>query len=498
MINKVYHSIFGFLTGFLLLTGISLHGQQSNTFYLMHDVPQSNLLNPAVQLACKWYIGLPAIASTYSKYSNTAFTYNDLAGGANSNFESLYKQLHKTDLISFEAGANLISLGYRHNSNYFTINIADRMSINNTLPRDLSGLALFGNGQFIGKTADLSGLRVNGLYFREYAFGYSRVLDIFTTLGIRLKLLFGKANVYSENSQIGLTTDENSFDLHLAGNYTISSSLPITINYDSAGNISGVSPEEEIDYRSAMLNRQNEGFAIDFGVIYHYNSKITLSASLLDLGIINWKSDLNTINLQGSFDYTGAHPDTDFSSGGAYLTDLRDSLYDAFDVTVSNYPYYSWLPTQLFLGGTYHLKPNIYLGLTNRNVIFRKKIHSSFTLSANADVSNRLLASVSWSYLNNSIKNIGVGLAVHGNGMQFHIVSDNILGYLQPFDTRSVNLRVGFNLMLGCPRDKREAKEQSTSNYSGGLPDGNCGSVKVPKFRKKYRKEAEKRNRKRK
>ena len=82
--------------------------------------------------------------------------------------------------------------------------------------------------------------------------------------------------------------------------------------------------------------------------------------------------------------------------------------------------------------------------------------------------------------------------------MQFHIVSDNILGYLQPFDTRSVNLRVGFNLMLGCPRDKREAKEQSTSNYSGGLPDGNCGSVKVPKFRKKYRKEAEKRNRKRK
>jgi ethanolamine ammonia-lyase large subunit len=71
-----------------------LHAQQSNTFYLMHAVPQSNLLNPAVQIQCKYFIGIPVLSSIHLNYSNTAFTYNTLAGTDSWNIEKTSKQIN--------------------------------------------------------------------------------------------------------------------------------------------------------------------------------------------------------------------------------------------------------------------------------------------------------------------------------------------------------------------------------------------------------------------
>ena len=56
------YSVLSFGFAFLYLPiflSISAYSQQSNTLYMMHDVPQSNLLNPAVQLNCKLFIGVP-------------------------------------------------------------------------------------------------------------------------------------------------------------------------------------------------------------------------------------------------------------------------------------------------------------------------------------------------------------------------------------------------------------------------------------------------------
>lgn len=472
-----------------------LMAQQSNTFFLLHDVPQSNLLNPAVQLKCKYYIGFPVIASLQSNYSNTAFTYNDLAGSDTWGFETVYDQMHRTDLVAGEFNSNLIALGYRHKRHYFTFNISERIGTYNTIPKELIGLALHGNSGFIGENAKINGLRPSALYFREYAAGYSRVIDSYFTLGARAKMLFGKAGVYPGKSKAGLTTDATTFDLLLNGDYSLNSSFPMTIS-DSAGNVSIDFPDpNSLDYMSLLMNRRNIGIAFDFGVIYHYNEKITLSASMLDLGFIKWRSDVNNVNVTGTFNYTGAPPDTDFTSGN-YFQQLLDSIREEFYPEFSQDPFISWLPAQIFLGGTYQLRENIYAGLTNRNVIFRHKIHSSFTLSGIADIADRLLATVSWSYLNNSVKNFGAGLALYGRGMQFHIVSDNLLGFFQPFDTRAINIRVGFNLMLGCPRERE--KKIPEQNYSSPPEGCDCSWAKIPEFRKQYRKEAAKRNKSRK
>jgi hypothetical protein len=74
---------------------------------------------------------------------------------------------------------------------------------------------------------------------------------------------------------------------------------------------------------------------------------------------------------------------------------------------------------------------------------------------------DRIEASLSWSYLNNSPLNLGAGLAYTGRGFQFYAVSDNYLGFFRPFDTRTINLRFGMNLMLACPKKNGRIKNES-------------------------------------
>ena len=468
----------------LLLLPAPAPGQQSNTLYLLHQVPQSSLLNPAVQLQCKWYVGIPVLASVHTSYSNTAFTWNDLAGSSQWNLYGIEEQMHRADLFSAEASVHILSLGYRHQGYYFTFSISDRAHVHPTFPGDLATALLHGNAAFAGERASFNALRPNGYYHRNYAVGLSRVFSPRWTGGVRARLLFGKASLYTGRSRSGLTTDENSFRLLLEGDYILNSSFPLIFTEDAEGNISDVTPGE-IEVSRMLMNRRNPGFAIDLGAIYRYDEKITLSASLLDLGLVRWRTDLTNISARGSFSYDGVRPGSRLISA-AYVAEMRDSVISAFDVTRTGTPYSSFLPVQLFLGGSYRVSDMLMVGVVNRNVFFRSKVHSSATFLATADLFERFTAGLSWSLLNNSVKNIGAVLAFHGRGFQFHLVSDNLTGFFDPFNTRSLSLRAGFNLMLGCPREKKG--KYRTETYGPRPAGGDCTWSRKYRFRKKYRK----------
>ena len=461
-------SIF-FILGFILLF-FCASAQQSNTFYLLHDVPQSNRLNPAVQIKCKWFLGFPLLTSTHLNYSNTVFSFNELfsssGGSASLNMSSFYDKVKKSNLIDNAIHLDLISLGYRRNDYYITFNIAEKINSGITYPGSLIELVWKGNTQFLGETEKFNNLRTNTVYYREYSLGVSKVWDTYNTFGVRAKLLFGKAGIYSGKSKMSLYTDETTFDLNVEGDLIINTSFPMTVNQDADGNITDVTIGD-INILSFLMNGKNKGFALDLGWIHKYNESLTLSASLLDLGFIRWKSDVNNIRLTGNFNYSGANlDDVD------YLADFSDTLFNSFNHTVSQNKYYSWFPTQLYLGGMYQYKPKLGIGIVNRNMIYRGKLHSSLTLSANTKLWNKLSASLSWSYLNNTYKNVGLGLAWHSRGLQFHIVSDNLLGIIKPLDTRTLNLRFGFSFLFGCPKNKKE--EESVSNPYSPIGEGNC------------------------
>ncbi|MCA1746644.1 MAG: DUF5723 family protein, partial [Bacteroidales bacterium] len=83
--------------------------------------------------------------------------------------------------------------------------------------------------------------------------------------------------------------------------------------------------------------------------------------------------------------------------------------------------------------------------------VVNRRVVGSATASANMHIAEHFHASVSWSLLNNSFMNAGLGVAYTGMGVQMYAVSDNVVGLFRPLDTRSINLRLGMNLMFGCP-----------------------------------------------
>jgi hypothetical protein len=346
--------------------------------YLMHGIPQSHFLNPAVSINCRWFLGIPGFSSTHLSYSNTAFTYMDLTEGNSWNLEQVESQMHRTDFYGSEVSLQLFAIGHRRKSNYFTFTLDDRAHLYQTVPGNLVSTAVNGNYPSAGTYETFNAFKPYGTYLRQYALGFSRVLGPRLKAGIRLKLLFGKAGISAGNSDIGLSTDENNFDLRADGNYLLNSSLPMTVEQDADGNITGII-WNDVNYGSFLLNRENPGLALDLGIIYRYDPKLTLSASLLDVGGLRWRSELNNIRSEGSFIYEAIENSGDVVSR-AFLDAFIDTLQGAFDARVSQQAYTSLLPTQLFLGASYQLKEKLSLGLVNRNLLLRSKIHSSLTL----------------------------------------------------------------------------------------------------------------------
>lgn len=460
--------------------------QQSNTLFLLHQIPQSNFLNPAVQSQCNWFIGFPGLTSVHASYSNTAFTYNDLAGTSTWNLEGVLEQMHPVDLVSGEANLYLLALGYKHRGVYFTFHIADKTHLFQTVPRNMAGIIVQGNAPVVGEHLRFNAFRPAAFYSREYALGISRAVNPYWSAGARARLLFGKASLYPTRSSISTFTGASAFNLLLDADYTMNSSFPVTILDDGDGNITDITLNG-IDYMQLLLNRGNPGVAFDLGAIYRPSEQITLSASLLDLGFIRWRTDLNQVNTTGHFIFEGHDEPADLVSTN-FLVFMIDSLINSFHHTVSQLPYNTFLPVQLFLGGSYRIREHLTAGAVSHTVWFHSKMHSSLTLSATTHLSNRFLATVSWSYLNNSIMNPGAAVAYYGKGFQFHVVSDNLLGFFFPFDTRTVNLRMGMNLMLGCPRDKKEKLPAET--YGHHPRGGECAWSEYRKNRKKALKRA--------
>ena len=265
---RKHESILLFLFFFI---SINTFSQQNSTFYLMHDVPQTNLLNPAVQIKCKWFVGFPLLTSTQFNYSNSTFSFNELFtttdGSASLDIGTFYDNIKKTNLLNSEIHLDLISVGYHFSNYYINFNIAEKINFAITYPGSIMELAWKGNTQFLGEKAEFNNLRTHAVYYREYSLGVSKVLDAYNIFGIRAKLLFVKANVYSGKSEVSLYTDPNTFDLSVEGDINVNTSYPMTITQNSDGKISGIETGD-IDIVSFSMNGKNKGFALDLGWIH--------------------------------------------------------------------------------------------------------------------------------------------------------------------------------------------------------------------------------------
>ena len=468
----------------------SLKSQENQTLYYM-GLPQSRLMNPALQSSCGFYLGLPGVSSVYFNYSNNSFSPDDfIFKGTGEYADSLITILHpsyeindfldklpKRLYISPEAHVQLFAFGFRSGDTYFTFDITEKANSFLSLPKDFMTLAFHGNSAFVGGTADFSDLTFDMTEYRQYGMSLSKKINKNLSFGAKGKLLFGKANLSLKNADLGITIDEGSPFTHiLHSDVSLNVSAPITVFPDSEGFVDSICVEMGEDTLGFILdfalNTGNVGFAVDLGAIYNIGDYFTLSASVVDLGYINWKQDVHNFVSKGTYNFEGidASPEfdvTDTLTLGEVADAMLDSIADIFKPLEQEETYRTMLPTRIYLGGTFNVSEKLNLGFLSRSQIYKGKIQQALTISANTNLGNALMTSVSYTMSNNSYNNLGVGLSFRGGPFQFYFVSDHIpvtfnkiqfeddgdgdvTSFPFPTNLKRINIRFGLNFVFGC------------------------------------------------
>ena len=458
---------FLFLQAFLWIS-CCFFAQQNLTMYNMSSLQQTQShVNPAFIPSAKINIAIAPllppfpIPSLYMNVSNSGFKMADLVTQDANNktyydFDNMLGKLKKDNYLTSAVQLDLVSFGFKVKKNYFSFNFGEKIETRFRYPKAFFNVLINGNGAngIIGEEQNFN-FGFDLKHYTDISVGYSReLIDKKLTVGGKFKYLMGHENIYTKTSDISLTTGTQNFDLTGKANIAIYSS----------GIDTNASSQDNFNVTRYLFNTQNSGFGFDFGANYQINKKWSTSASLLDLGFINWKeSNINYIskNPNNSVSFSGVDIKQyldDTSSIDKAFNRTLDSLGDKFEVEKSNGKYRTSLNTKFYLSGNYHINEKNFAGLLVYGQFYDKKIHPAVSLSYNTAVGRWLTASINYSILNRSYNNIGFGLTLNPGWFQWYIISDNVLGLMKvdkynnaivPAYTKNINIRVGFNFTIG-------------------------------------------------
>ena len=211
--------------------------------------------------------------------------------------------------------------------------------------------------------------------------------------------------------------------------------------------------------KNAIPNFSNMGIGFDFGVNYKVTDNLSFSFNAIDLGAIYWKNGRYKVNDPNSdSDYEGVeleklHKD---SSG---ILEVFEGVQGMFEFNEERKNYSSNLPAQIYLGGEYILNDKfVFNGLFSGRVM-NKKLYSSYTVAGGFQIHKRLQTKLSYSVINNTYTNIGLGCVGSVGRFQIYVLADNLPGVIKPLDTRFMNFSFGFNLALFRDQDNASAEE---------------------------------------
>ena len=467
---------FKLLSLFILFCGIA-KAQQNFTLYNMPSIPQSNLLNPALVPDCKWHIGVPAMNSTYLHFTNGAFNLNKVFDAmepinADTNVLNLNKildVLSKNNYIAVKSEISWLSGGFKLlKKHYFHLSVQEKVQFRMSIPKDLLRFIIDGNGgSNLGETFNFD-FKTSAIHYREYAIGYALNFSDKLTFGGRIKYLQGMNILETKSANINITTDPNDFSYLVGANLNVrmASSLGKFISTDS---------NQTFDPQpSNFFKTQNTGIAFDLGAKYKVTDKLSVNASILDMGFIHWKQNTISIrsrNPNAKYRFDGVHikssdTNTDFNQ---YFQNVGDSLLKIFKVdTFQNQSFNSGLSAEFFIGANYQMSKRWIAGALFYGDFYNKRFYPALTLNANYKLGKALSLNVSNTMYNRSFLNVGLGASVNAGAFQIYSVMDNVLFPIMITTSRTFSWRFGMNVTFG--RKRLNPKNGGTN--SNGDPAG--------------------------
>lgn len=272
-----------------ILASVSLSAQNLRTGYFLDGYSYRYQFNPALQgdrgflaipifsrigVGVESSIGLRDYLYPTSSGTLATFLHPEISN------DVVMRNLGNRTIANTNVDLNVLAFGFRVKKSYHTFDVSLKGNMDITLPGDVFRFMKVG-GSDGNAVYDFSDLSLSSDAYAQVAYGFSRrFLDKFN-VGIRLKGLMGIESMRTKIKDLSLKMDGDQWMVKAEGN-AMFSSIPASI---AAG-------EDDITTEQLMslVQKPNIGFAVDLGVSVDLLKYLTLSASIVDLGLISWNN----------------------------------------------------------------------------------------------------------------------------------------------------------------------------------------------------------------
>ena len=356
-----------------------------------------------------------SISSKFLKGSLTIQDYKD-AFNKVTNQTSFHQNLEST----------LLSFTYHSDIGFFNFRVKDSEYFLATVQGDIFKFIFKSNVQsaIIGQSQSIP---IQAAHYREYSLGYAYQSHHHKfTAGIRAKLYFGKSALFAKISG-SIQNVPPGYALNTSGSINVSFPLNAIYKTNDKSNNFNLNSSQITKY---LFNSGNPGMGVDLGINYHLMPDLTISMSIIDLGKIKWKSNVNSTSLKESNQLPNSSYELTPVGGVPTITKNGDqTYYNTFDYSTLVFDSTSFskpLPTCLFAGIKYQVNPGLTMDITDRYVAVKDLGYNSLFVTASVQINKRLSMSSGYAMIADSYFNIPLALLYQGNFGQLFLGTDNL------------------------------------------------------------------------
>ena len=453
--------------GVLFTVHCAGYAQFLRTSYFMEGTHYRQQLNPALAPG-RGYLNLPVIGTFNASVNSSTLGYQDVMdiidnteGGDFFKSDAFINKLDNLNNLNVILSTDILSAGWYKGKNFWSFNIGLRNDIGASIPkgmfeflREMDGLSADDNLERLSNINQKVGhqsLEINS--YAEVGVGLARNITERLTVGARVKALLGVGNLKLDINNIAVSSNLSGYNTGDLNDLNGRAEIRVDATLENSSKLIELSEDDgvidEIEFGTFGL--AGYGLGIDLGASYKLMDKLTLSASLLDLGFMKWSKNNTSVakaTANQSYDLTNSSDRYEFvdkvASGEVLNFDMLNMTLDKSaqkDRSTS-------LTSTLVYGAEYELLGDLLaVGALYTGRFAKPETLNELTLSANIRPKNNLNLALSYSLWQGSGKTFGVAAKL---GPIFVGTDYMFFGK----DTKNLNAYIGFSLPLN--KQKKE------------------------------------------
>jgi hypothetical protein len=306
-------------------------------------------------------------------------------------------------------------------------------------------------------------IKLAGIGYREFAFGYGKPVTDFLNAGIRAKILFGAAQADSKDWNYGIETSPDGEIVTLSAGGTARMMLPVPVNLRENNSIQSVDSENAIAKYFGEYG--NPGFAVDLGFSYQKSERHFFSGAIRDLGFIRIRSNSYDVSQEDSFDFVGfdlenaiRYPEEPgYTNSNELVRLIKEEIREVYQPTLETKKYSYMMPVKTVLHYHYQQSARHIFAATSQMSFSKQNYYSVFTLSALQNWANfQVFENLNVHNLNDL--SLGGGIRYVGTHAEIFAASDNLIAFYYPAENKTFSLTFGICFLLNHKKDVNEEK----------------------------------------